>query len=57
LGSDGLARKFAAAAAAHPAPLAILNGLFAGLSHEAPKDDMTLMVVRFDAASGSGAVD
>lgn len=55
LGSDGLAQKFAAAAAAHPAPLAILNGLFAALAHDAPKDDMTLMVVRFDPASNSGA--
>ncbi|HTV23791.1 MAG TPA: PP2C family protein-serine/threonine phosphatase, partial [Polyangiaceae bacterium] len=51
LGSDGLARQFASAAAAHPAPLAILNGLFAALSPEVPQDDMTLMVVRFDPKS------
>lgn len=57
LGGDGLARKFAVAAAAHPAPLAILNGLLAGISHDAPKDDVTLMVVRFDPASAGGAVD
>jgi predicted ATPase/serine phosphatase RsbU (regulator of sigma subunit) len=56
LGSDGLARRFAAAAAEHPAPLAILNGLFAGLSRDAPHDDMTLMVVRFDPAANSSAV-
>jgi len=56
LGSDGLARQFEAVAAAHTAPLAILNGLFASAPREAPKDDMTLMVVRFEPASTPDAI-
>ena len=48
LGTDGLARHFAEAAATHAAPRAIVSRLFATLSNDKPKDDMTLMVMRHD---------